>query len=116
MTEVQIQDAIRLELGNPREYPDVLVYRNNCGVLVDREGKHVRFGVANPGGADLIGIFTRADGIGVFIAAEIKTASGKQSPEQERFERLVAAKGGAYAVLRSVEDARRWIQKLRSKQ
>lgn len=111
MTEAQIQDAIRLELGNPLKYPDVWLARNNVGVLQDREGKHIRYGLG-PGSADLIGIFT-ARGVGRFIAAEIKTHSGKQSPEQERFEALVIKRGGAYAVLRSVDEAREWIADLR---
>lgn len=109
--EHEIQDAIRLELGNPTKYPDVLLFRNNVGVLTDPEsGRYVRFGVGGPGGADLIGIFTKG---GRFIAAEIKTASGKQTDEQKRFEQLVISKGGSYAVLRSVDDARAWIERLR---
>lgn len=117
--ESQIQDDIRLELGNPKKYPDVVLFRNNVGVLQDGEGRYIRFGLA-PGSADLIGIFTRSGGnlaeqaIGVFIAAEIKTPTGRQSEEQINFERLVTRKGAAYAVLRSVEDAVKWIEKLRS--
>jgi hypothetical protein len=114
MTEAQIQDAIRLELGNVEKYPDVVLWRNNVGVLMDKDGRHVRFGVGGPGGADLMGVFSRRDGIGVFIAAEIKTATGKQSEEQIRFQKLVTQKGGACVVLRSVDDAKQWIEQLRS--
>lgn len=115
MTEAQIQDAIRLELGNVTRYPDVLVYRNNIGVLVDRNGQRVRFGLANPGGADLIGMFTTRAGVAIFIAAEIKTPVGKQTEEQERFEALVKRRGGEYTLLRSIEDARQWVALLRRK-
>lgn len=110
--ETEIQDAIRLELGDVEQYPDVLLYRNNVGVLQDKDDRYVRFGLC-PGSADLIGIFTRS-GVGIFIAAEIKTPTGKQKPEQKRFEQLVTNKGGSYAVLRSVEDARAWVARLRS--
>lgn len=110
MREVEIQDAIRLELGNPERYPDVVMFRNNVGVLTDKDGRFVRFGVGGPGGADLIGIFLSG---GRFLAAEIKTDRGKQTDEQKRFEQLVIAKGGSYAVLRSVDDARAWIARLR---
>jgi hypothetical protein len=108
MSELEIQDEIRKELGNPHKYPELVIFRNNCGVLQDANGRHVRYGVGSPGGSDLIGIFS-----GRFIAAEIKTATGKESDEQRRFGALVQQKGGAYAVLRSVEDARAWIAQLR---
>jgi hypothetical protein len=65
------------------------------------------------GSSDLIGIFTRSDGLGLFIAAEVKSDRGVESEEQQRFGALVGRRGGAYAVLRSVEDARRWIEQLR---
>ncbi len=109
-TEAQIQDAIRLELGDVAKYPELIVWRNNVGVLTDKNGRHVRFGVANPGGADLIGIFA-----GIFIAAEIKTPTGKQTEEQRRFEDLIVGKGGEDVVLRSGEDARQWVAELRRK-
>lgn len=109
MTELQIQDAVRLELGDPARYPDVCLFRNNVGVLQDRNGKHVRYGLC-VGSADLIGLFS-----GIFIAAEIKTSTGRQTDEQRRFEDLIVGKGGEYVVLRSVEDARRWIAELRRK-
>lgn len=109
--EREIQAAIELELGNRHEYPDVVLWRNNCGVLVDKDtDRYVRFGVGNPGGADLLGVFAPS---GRFIAAEIKTQQGKQTDEQKRFEQLVTKLGGAYAVLRSVEDARAFVEKLR---
>ena len=76
----------------------------------DANGRYVRYGVGSPGGSDLIGIFA-----GRFVAAEIKTPQGKESEEQRRFGALVESKGGSYVVLRSVEDARAWIARLRSK-
>lgn len=105
MKESQIQDAIRLALG--RE-PDLVLWRNNCG-SAERRGHHIRFGVGGPGGADLIGIFR-----GRFVAAEIKSARGRQSEDQRRFQSLVQSKGGVYAVLRSVDDALAWLAELRS--
>jgi hypothetical protein len=111
MTELQIQDAIRLELGNPKRYPGLVLWRNNVGVLQDKDGRFVRYGVGSPGGADLIGIFC-----GRFIAAEIKTYSGKQTEEQKRFQAIVEERGGAYAVLRSVDEARAWISSLKGDQ
>jgi hypothetical protein len=98
MKESLLQDRIRLELGR---VTDLCLWRNNCGY--DGE-KRVRYGVGSPGGADLIGLRN-----GRFVAAEIKTASGRQSDDQKRFENLVLSKGGIYVILRSVEDAQAWI-------
>lgn len=106
MTEGQLQDAIRLELG---ARPDLLVvFRNNCGVAQLRGGHSVRFGVGSPGGSDLIGL----DRNGRFLALEIKTPAGRLSTEQRRFGELVSARGGLYLVLRSVDDARALLASL----
>jgi hypothetical protein len=102
MTEAQLQDAIRLELN----HPDGVWWRNNCGR--SKIGKFwVAFGVGTPGGADLIGVFR-----GRFVAIEIKTLAGRQSPEQVTFQQLVERKGGIYVVMRSVEDARAWLRSM----
>jgi hypothetical protein len=111
--EAEIQADIRKVLGNPREYPDVGLFRNNVGVAETSHGTKIRFGLLK-GSADLVGIFTRKDGVGQFIAAEIKTPMGRQSEEQVMWEREVIARGGSYVVLRSVEDARAWIDELRN--
>lgn len=100
MTESQLQDRIRLALGN---VPGLVLWRNNCGTAEIR-GYPVKFGVANPGGADLIGIWN-----GRFVAVEIKTPTGRVSPDQIRFAELVRSKGGEYVILRSVDEARAWV-------
>lgn len=107
MTESQLQDAIRLELGRSGE---VLLYRNNCGVAEMRGGFKVRFGVGSPGGSDLVGVYR---GRAVFV--EIKTETGRQSPEQRQFQQCVERHGAIYVVLRSVDDARAWLADLRTR-
>lgn len=104
MTESQLQDAVRLELGKCRE---AVFWRNNCGVAEMRGGFKVRFGVGSPGGSDLIGVFR---GRAIFV--EIKTPTGRQSPEQKTFEQLVRGKGGIYAIVRSVDEARALLEQL----
>lgn len=104
MKEADVQDRIRLALGS---VPDLVLWRNNCGVA-ERAGRVIRFGVGGKGGADLIGIYR-----GKFLAVEIKSNTGRQSPDQKLFEQLVLRKQGVYVVLRSVEDAQRWIQTLK---
>jgi hypothetical protein len=107
MTESQLQDAIRLALGRSRE---LVVWRNNCGHAVMAGGRRVTFGVGGPGGADLIGMLD-----GRFLAIEVKSPTGRQSPEQERFEGLVKSKGGIYLMPRSVEEALSLIAEHRNK-
>lgn len=103
MKEIEIQDQIRLALGRN---PDLVLFRNNIGVG-DVRGCKVRFGVGGPGGADIIGCYR-----GRFVGVEIKTATGRQSPEQILFQNLIRAKGGIYVVLRSVEEALAWVADL----
>lgn len=112
MNEGDIQSAIRLELGDIARYPDVLLFRNSCGVLSDRTGRSVRFGLAN-GSGDLVGMFTCGDGRALWIEAEIKTANGRQDEAQVIRQQLVRSRGGEYVVLRSVDEARAWVADLR---
>lgn len=102
--ESTIQTAIRLELGRVE---GLVLWRNNSGMAMLSGGHRVRFGVGD-GGADLIGIYR-----GRFLAAEIKSASGRSSAKQKRFGELVRRLGGEHVVLRSVEDARVWLTELR---
>ena len=53
------------------------------------------------GGSDIIGISPA----GRFIAIEVKTRTGRVSPEQQRFIDAVNRAGGIAGVARSVEDA-----------
>lgn len=101
MSESLLQDQIRLALGN---VPGLVLFRNNIGTA-EMRGYRVKFGVGGPGGADLIGLWN-----GKFVAVEIKTPTGRQSPDQKRFQALVESKGGEYVILRSVEDALSWVK------
>lgn len=104
MTESQLQTAIRLELGKNAA---LALWRNNVGMAWMRNGDPIKFGVGGPGAADLIGLYR-----GRFVAVEIKTATGRQSPEQRTFQALVERHHGIYVILRSVEDARAWLTSL----
>ena len=95
-TEGQLQDDIRLVLN----HPDAVWWRNNVGsAQVDGRG-YIKFGVGNPGGSDLVGVFR-----GRAVFAEIKTPLGRLSADQQTFQRLVERKGAIYVVLRSTYDA-----------
>lgn len=54
---------------------------------------------AQPGAADLIGVFLNRA-----IALEVKTAKGKQSASQLAWEQLWKEAGGIYAIVRSFDD------------
>ena len=101
MKESLLQDHIRLALGS---VPGLVLWRNNIGVA-EMRGYKVRFGVGGPGGADLLGIWN-----GKFVAVEVKTETGRQSPDQRTFQQLVESKGGEYVILRSVDEARAWVK------
>lgn len=114
MRESEIQDRVRLELGDPAKYPLVL-WRNNTGQMIDRDGRRVVFGCGGKGGADLLGIWTHTDGRGQFVAIELKTPKTKQTLEQLNYQQLVERRGGVYAVIRSVDEARVWATGMRTR-
>lgn len=109
MSEQAIQQRIRLACSRGR----VRLWRNNTGRLRDERGQLVTFGLC-PGSADLIGyrsVTITPDMVGatvaVFAAVEVKTASGRPTPEQTAFLAHVTAAGGLAGIARSVEDAER---------
>ena len=96
MKETDIMRACMLALSEA----GCLVWRNNVGVLPDRNGVPIRFGLC-VGSSDLIGITP----CGRFLAVEVKTKTGRVRPEQQRFIDAVIAKGGIAGVARSAEEA-----------
>lgn len=99
--ESNISNAIMVALSKA----GCLVWRNNVGVLPDRSGRPIRYGLGT-GSSDLIGLC--ADG--VFLAIEVKTATGSVSPAQEAFIAAVVRRGGRAGVARSADDALRIAQ------
>ena len=92
--------------------PGVRIWRNNCGALKDADGRLIRFGVANPGGSDLIGwrsVTVTPDMVGskvaVFLAIEVKGERGRATDAQKNFIARVRADGGLAGVARSIDDA-----------
>ena len=106
-SEQTIQQRIRLALSRG----PVRLWRNNSGALRDQRGQLVRYGLCQ-GSADLIGfrsITVTPEMVGQriaqFAAVEVKSPTGRTTPEQEAFLRLVAEAGGVAGVVRSVDDA-----------
>jgi hypothetical protein len=96
MKETDIMRACMLALSEA----GCLIWRNNVGVLPDRNGVPIRFGLC-VGSSDLIGIAPD----GRFLAVEVKTKTGRVRPEQQRFIDTVIARGGIAGVARSAEEA-----------
>ena len=102
-TETEIQNAIRVALSELG-----IVRRNTVGTFITPYGAPIKIGA--PGESDLT-LFCRG-GRTVFI--EIKTGTGRQSKKQKKFQAAVERLGYEYIILRSVEDAERFIEDAKS--
>lgn len=109
MREKDLLKLIQIEASN-RGYR---IFRNNCGTLKDKDGRWVKYGVANPGGSDLIGwksIIITPEMVGktvaVFTAIEVKTPTGRMDREgkQQHFLDAVNAAGGIGKCVRDVRE------------
>ena len=109
-SEAAVQAAVRLEAMRR----GILLWRNNSGVLVDADGRPVRFGLGNDSkqcnavmkSIDLIGIGPG----GTFWALECKrpgwhlTPGDQRGQAQQAFINLIKARGGVAAFVTGVED------------
>jgi hypothetical protein len=107
MSEQQTQQQIRLALSRG----PVRLWRNNTGMLLDRQGRPVTFGLCK-GSSDLIGLRSVTIGpehvgqtLAVFVAVEVKSAQGRTTAEQGAFIEQVTAMGGLAGVARTVGEA-----------
>jgi hypothetical protein len=117
MTEAELQAQILLTHSRA----DVRLFRMNAGMswagtivqrthrrLVLIDYRPVRMGIA--GMSDLVGFSPDAQtGRAIYTAVEVKSATGRVSPEQRTFIDLVLAHGGRAGEARSVEEAGRII-------
>ena len=72
--------------------------RNNVGMLKDRRGTYVRYGLGS-GSSDLIGWYK-----GRFLAVEVKIGNEEPTEEQENFLEQVQLDGGIAICARSIKD------------
>ena len=77
-----------------------LVWRQNTGVLPDRQGRPIRFGLC-VGSSDIIGVAPD----GKFLAIECKSAIGQPTDAQVRFLEAVRRQGGRAGIARSGAEA-----------
>lgn len=102
MSETTIMNAIRLAVGS---LPDVRLWRNNVGALLDSRGVPVHYGLAK-GSGDLIGIVAP---YGRFLSIEVKRPGGHtdkaRRERQARWREVVTAFGGIAGQVESVDGA-----------
>jgi hypothetical protein len=98
MTEQKIQQQILLALGARADL--CRLWRINAGSALSFDGKRALKG-APPGHSDLCGILVDGRWLGI----EVKSAKGKQTKQQPRFETMVKRFGGVYLLVHSVEEA-----------
>lgn len=103
MKEKTIQNSIRIEAAELGCY----LMRNNNGVLQDRTGAYVTYGLG-VGTSDLIG-WTLVNGQAIFTAVEVKRPKGRPTREQAAFLNAVIAADGIACVATSIEDLRQAI-------
>ena len=99
MTEIEIQNAIRVALSEIG-----VVRRNNVGTFYTQDGRAVAVGI--PGEPDLTLFLPK----GKIILIEVKTPTGRQSAKQKHFQKHFEQMGYEYIIMRSVDDARRYIE------
>ena len=96
--EQHIQNAILREFGTR---PDMRLWRSNTGAATYmRNGTKQRVSFGVPGAADITGILY--DGRRVEI--EVKSAVGRQSPDQKNYQAMIERFNGLYILARSVAD------------
>ena len=101
--ETKIQNDIRVALSELG-----FVRRNNVGKFLTLNGVPISVGIK--GESDLT-LFMRG-GEAVFI--ETKTARGRQSKEQRHFQQVVEKLGYKYIIMRSRDDAERFLERIKN--
>ena len=96
MKEANVQALIMLALSDA----GCLVWRQNTGVLPDRNGRLLRFGLC-VGSSDIVGICED----GKFLAIEVKSALGQPTDAQINFIKAVQRQGGRAGIARSAAEA-----------
>ena len=91
--------ATRITAGNLQAIAHTL----RPGDVVVRNARPLHAGLC-VGSSDLIG-YRRVGDLAQFVALEVKSATGRPTPEQTRFLDHISSAGGCAAVVRSIADA-----------
>lgn len=99
-SEKSVQNEILATFGG---LPFLRLWRQNTGAAKMRDGSYVSFGLV--GSADLSGLLR----CGRRVEIEVKSATGRVRPEQERYATMIRAFGGFYVLARERLDVKRAI-------
>ena len=102
MTEADLMRSIMIALSNDGHF----VARANVGLFFTKDGRPVSTGLPR-GFADLFGN-RRGDAKAFYL--EVKTATGRVSPEQHAFIHAMQVRGAIAGVVRSIEDAQKLLR------
>jgi hypothetical protein len=100
MTDADLMRQIMRECS----HGTVRLIRNNVGRLRNERDQYVTYGLG-VGSSDLVGINLQANGIGRFVAIEVKLPGQKPTEAQQHFIDMVLSLGGQAGVAHSVEEA-----------
>ena len=103
--ETKIQNRIMMDMSEK----GYLVWRNQVGLFKTLDGRTVNIGIK--GSSDLMAVkptVITTDMVGqtlaVFVAVEVKTATGRQSEPQKKWQKAVEKLGVKYILARSEND------------
>ena len=93
---MRLKNLILMELSKH----GAMVWNNPTGVFYTRTGQPVKVGT--PGAADIIGVTAN----GQALAVEVKTGTGRLSPDQKKWRDIFCAHGGLHIEARGLDDVR----------
>lgn len=103
--ETKIQNRIMMDMSEK----GYLVWRNQVGLFKTLDGRTVNIGIK--GSSDLMAVKPTVitpemvgQTLAVFVAVEVKTATGRQSEPQKKWQKAVEKLGVKYILARSEED------------
>lgn len=102
--ETKIQNSCLLAVGRRK---DTLVWRQHVGRYRHLNQPDLVVSIGTPGMADCLGVVACkitpdmvGKVVGVAVAAEFKTAKGKQAEHQQAWQRAFEQRGGVYRLVR----------------
>ena len=103
--ETKIQNRIMMDMSEK----GYLVWRNQVGLFKTLDGRTVNIGIK--GSSDLMAVKPTVitpemvgQTLAVFVAVEVKTATGRQSEPQKKWQKAVEKLGVKYILARSEDD------------
>lgn len=116
--ETIIQNRALLAVGM---MPDVLIWRQHVGKYRPVSSPNAIVSIGQPGMADSLGVvavtITPAmvgKTVGVAIAAEFKTQTGRQSADQKNWQAVFEKRAGIYRLIRSDDDMLEMVKNVKA--